>query len=193
MAAISSTSSEKGLLNNVFHLIVMEASSATFLTCGFLSWLIPLNFCPGLVSLASHGLESVSATAHFCWELWGLERNVTGIKAIALESLLCWEHTGPDADVDRELSTDGEDEAEANDRLLRALGKVCFGEVRAAVDKSPVGAFDPGGFGVGVTKSRRSSSSVSSKSAGTSVGWSSVSLTSGGFCPTSAWHKCHRV
>jgi len=61
------------------------------------------------------------------------------------------------------------------------------------VDKRPVAAFNFGGFGVGVTKSRRSSSSVSLKSSSTSESWSSVSLTSGGFYPTSEWHPGHRV
>jgi hypothetical protein len=51
---------------------------------------------------------------------------VTGIKALSLELLLCWELTGPDAAVDRGLSTDGDDE-EADERLVGAFGKVCFG------------------------------------------------------------------
>jgi hypothetical protein len=127
VAAISSTSSGKGLSKNVFRLIVMEASSATFQTSGSLNWSIPLDFCPQLVFLASRGLESVSAAAHCCWELRGLEWKVTGIKAFSLELLLCWEITGPDAGVDRGLSTDSDDEEEANERLLGAFGKACFG------------------------------------------------------------------
>jgi len=49
-----------------------------------------------------------------------------GIKALSLESLLCWELTGPDAAVDRGLSTDGDDEEVADSRLVGAFGKVCF-------------------------------------------------------------------
>jgi hypothetical protein len=52
---------------------------------------------------------------------------VTGIKALSLELLLCWELTGPDAGVDRGLSTDGDDEVEADECLVGAFGKVCFG------------------------------------------------------------------
>ena len=61
------------------------------------------------------------------------------------------------------------------------------------VDKRQVAAFDHGGFGVGVTESRRRLSSVSSTLSATSESWSSVNLTSGGFYPTSAWHPGHRV
>jgi len=105
----------------------MEASSATFLTRGSLNWSIPLDFCPRLVCLASRGSESVSAAARFCWELRGLEWMVTGIKALSLELLLCWELTGPDAPVDRGLSTNGDDEVEADECLVGAFGKVCVG------------------------------------------------------------------
>jgi hypothetical protein len=105
----------------------MEASSATFLTRGSLNWSIPLDFCPRLVFLASRGSESVSAAARFCWQLRGLEWKDTGIKALSLELLLCWELTGPDAAVDRGLSTDGDDEEVADSRLVGAFGKVCFG------------------------------------------------------------------
>jgi hypothetical protein len=52
---------------------------------------------------------------------------VTGIKALSLELLLCWELTGPDAAVDRGLSIDGDDEVEADECLVGAFGKVCFG------------------------------------------------------------------
>jgi hypothetical protein len=76
--------------------------------------------------LASRGSDSVSAAARFCWELRGLEWKDTGIKALSPELLLCWELTGPDAGVDRGLSTDGDDE-EADERLVGAFGKVCFG------------------------------------------------------------------
>jgi len=105
----------------------MEASSATFLTRGSLNWSIPLDFCPRLVLLASRGSESVSAAARFCGEPRGLEWKVTGIQALSLELLLCWELTGPDAGVDWGLSTDGDDEEEADERLVGAFGKVCFG------------------------------------------------------------------
>jgi hypothetical protein len=37
-----------------------------------------------------------------------------------------WELTGPDAAIDRGLSTDGHDEEEADERLVCACGKVCF-------------------------------------------------------------------
>jgi len=84
-----------------------------------------------------------------------------GIKALSLESLLCWELTGPDARVDSGLSTDGNDEEEADERFLGAICKVCFGGCCVAVDKCLVAAFDFGGFGVGLTKSRRSSLSLS--------------------------------
>jgi hypothetical protein len=52
---------------------------------------------------------------------------VTGIKALSLELLLCWELRGPDAGVDRGLSTDGDDEEEADECLMGAFGMVCFG------------------------------------------------------------------
>jgi hypothetical protein len=52
---------------------------------------------------------------------------VTGIKTLSLELLVCWERTGPDATVDRGLSTNGDDEVEADERLVGAIGKVCFG------------------------------------------------------------------
>ena len=50
---------------------------------------------------------------------------------------------------------------------------------------------DFGGFGVGVTESRRHLSSESSKFSGTSESWLSVSSSCGGFNPTSAWHAGH--
>jgi hypothetical protein len=124
-AAITSTSSGNRLLNNVFRLIVMEASSATFITRGSLNWSIPLDFCPRLVYLASHGSESVSAAARFCWELRGLEWKHTGIKALSLELLLCWELTGPDVTVVKGFSTDGDGEEVTDLRLVVAFGKVC--------------------------------------------------------------------
>jgi len=68
-AAISFTSCVKGLSNNVFGLIIMEASSTTFVTRGPLNWLIPLDFCPRLLILASQASESVSAAECLCWEL----------------------------------------------------------------------------------------------------------------------------
>jgi hypothetical protein len=40
-----------------------------------------------------------------------------GIKALSLELLLCWKLTQPDAGGDRGLSTDSDDEKEANERL----------------------------------------------------------------------------
>jgi hypothetical protein len=52
---------------------------------------------------------------------------VTGIKALSLELLLCWKQSGPDAGVDRGLSTDGDDDEEADKRLVGAFGKVSFG------------------------------------------------------------------
>jgi hypothetical protein len=50
-----------------------------------------------------------------------------GIKALSLELLLCWELPGPDDGVDRGLSTVGDDDEEADERLVGAFGKVCFG------------------------------------------------------------------
>ena len=61
------------------------------------------------------------------------------------------------------------------------------------VNKHPVATLDIGGFGVGVTESWRSSSSLSTKSSRTSESWSSVSSTSGGLYPTSVWHPGLRV
>ena len=110
-----------------------------------------------------------------------------------LELLLCWELTEQDAAIDRGLSTDSDHEEEADERLVRAFDMICIGGFRAAVDKRPVAAFDFAGFGVGVTETRRSSSSVSLTLSGTSETWSSVSSTSRGFYPTSAWHPGHRV
>jgi len=52
---------------------------------------------------------------------------VTGIKGLSLELLHCWELTGPDAAIDGGLSTDGDDEEEADERLVGAFGMVCFG------------------------------------------------------------------
>ena len=126
-AAISSTSSGKGLSNNVFCLIVVEACSTTFLTCGSLNWSRSLDFCPRLGFLASRGSESVSSAARFWWESRRLEWKVMGIKALSLESSLCWELMGPDAGVDRGLSTNGDDEEEADEHLVGAFDKVCFG------------------------------------------------------------------
>jgi len=105
----------------------------------------------------------------------------------------CRELRGPDASVHRGSSTDGNDDKEADSRLMGALSKGCFRRLWVEVDKRLVAAFDFGGFGLGVTEPRRRSSSVSSKSSGTSESWSSVSLTSGGFYPTLAWHPGYRV
>jgi len=162
-AAIWSTSSEKGLLYNVFHLIIIKASPATVLTRRSLNWSIPLDFWPLLVILASRGSESVSAAPYFCWELWGPEWNVTGIKACSLELLLCWEPTGPDATIDWGVSTDGLDEEEADQPLVCACGKICSGYFWAVVNKRPVAAFNFTGFEVGVAKCQRGLTSVSSK------------------------------
>jgi hypothetical protein len=107
--------------------MVIESCSAAFRTCRSLNWLIPLDFCSRLVFLASWGLESVSATAHVCRELRGLEWKVTGITALSLKLLLCWELTVPDATIERGLSTDGNDEEVADEHLLVAFGKDCFG------------------------------------------------------------------
>jgi len=74
-----------------------------------------------------------------------------------------------------------------------ACDKVCFGGSRAVVDKCPVAAFNFGGFELGVTESQKSLSSISSKSSSTSESWSSVSSTSRGFFPTSAWQPGHRL
>jgi len=105
----------------------MEACSASFLIRGSSNWSIPLDFCRRLVSLATCCSESVSPAARFCWELRGLEWEVTGIKALLLELSLCWELTGPDAGVDSGLSTDGNDEEEeADKRRVGAFDKVCF-------------------------------------------------------------------
>jgi len=121
VAAFSSPSFGKGLLNHVFHLIIMEEWSTTFLTCGSLNRTIHLKLCLRVVALASRGSESASAKAHVCWELWGLEWKVTGFEALLPELLLCWELTGPDAGIDRGISTNGDDEKEeANERLVGA-------------------------------------------------------------------------
>ena len=105
----------------------MDACSATVLTCGSLNRSICLDFCPRLAFLVSRGYESVSAAARFCWDLRGHEWKVTAIKALSLELSLCWELTEPDASVDRGLSTDGDDEEGADERLVGAFDKVCFG------------------------------------------------------------------
>ena len=52
---------------------------------------------------------------------------VMGIKALFLDLLLCWEITGPDAAVDRGLSTDSDHEVEADKRLVGVFSKVCLG------------------------------------------------------------------
>jgi len=53
-----------------------------------------------------------------------LEWKVMGIKTLSLESSLCWELTGPDASVDRGLSTNGDDEEEADEHFMGAFGKI---------------------------------------------------------------------
>ena len=161
LAAISATSSGQGISNKIFRLIGLEACSATFLTHGSLNWSIPLDWCPRSVFADSPGSESVTAAECFCWEGRALEWKVTGIKAFSLESLLCLELTGPDPCVDRGSSTDGYEEEEADEGLVGAVDKVCFGDLRAAVDKRPVANFDYGWFGVGVSESGRCSSSIS--------------------------------
>ena len=54
--------------------------------------------------------------------------------------MLYWEQTGLDAAVDMRLSTDGDDEEEAEECLIRAFRKVCFGGFWASVNKRPVAA-----------------------------------------------------
>jgi len=108
-AAILSTSSGKGLLDNLFRMVILEACSATFQSCGSLNCLIPLDHCPHLVFLYSQGSRSAAAAARFGWQLRGLEWNVTSIKALSIELSLCWELTGPDAASDRGLSCNGDD------------------------------------------------------------------------------------
>ena len=49
-----------------------------------------------------------------------------GIKTYSLELSFCWELAAPAASVDRGLSTDGDDEEEADEGLVEACGKVCF-------------------------------------------------------------------
>jgi len=51
---------------------------------------------------------------------------VMGIKALSLELLLCLELTGPEATIDRGLSTDGEHEEEADARLMCGFAKAWF-------------------------------------------------------------------
>jgi len=63
----------------------------------------------------------------------------------------------------------------------------------AAVKKHPVAAFNFAGFAVGVTKSRRCSSSISLISSRTYESWFFVSLTSAGFYPTPALHAGYVV
>ena len=50
-----------------------------------------------------------------------------GIKALWLELSLCWELTRLDAGVDRGLSTNGNDEEEADESLAGAFDKVSIG------------------------------------------------------------------
>ena len=126
-AAISSTSSGKGALNNVIHLIIMNACLATVPICGFLNLLIPLDFCAHVLFLSSPGFESVSAAAHFWWEFRGREWKVTVIKALSLKFSLCWELTGPDDGVDRGLSTDVDHVKEADKPVVGAFNSVGFG------------------------------------------------------------------
>jgi len=106
----------------------MEPCSTTYLTCQSLNLSIHLGFCSHLVFLASVGSESVSATASFCWELTELEWRVTVINTLLLEILVYWELTGPDAGVDRGLSTHGDDEEEVNERLVCAVTTVSSGQ-----------------------------------------------------------------
>jgi len=84
-AAVSTTCPRKGLFNNVFHLIVVEAHSETFLTGGSLNCSTSLDRCPCFVLLASQGSDSVSASSRFCWELRGLKLKVTDINPHLLE------------------------------------------------------------------------------------------------------------
>lgn len=114
-------------MNNVFHLIVREACYATFLTGGFLNRSIPSDFCPLLAFLGFRGSESVLATARFWWKLRGLELKIRCIKALSLESLLCWVLTGADANIERGLSIDSNDEEQADEALVRAFHEVSCG------------------------------------------------------------------
>jgi len=77
-----------------------------------------------------------------------------GIMALSLELSLCWELLGLDAGVNRELPTNGNDEEDANERLVRAVCNVCIGGFRAAVYKRPVAAFDSGGLPIGLIESQ---------------------------------------
>jgi len=60
-------------------------------------------------------------------ELRGRERKVTVIKALSLKFSLCWGLTGPDAGVDRGLSTDGDDVKEADKPVVGGFNSVGFG------------------------------------------------------------------
>jgi len=171
----------------------MQACTTTCVTHGSFNWLIPLDLSARWVLLASLGSDSVSAAACICWVLWVLEEKVTGIKALSLELLVCWELTGPVAGVDRELSTNSDDEQQANELLMCVFGKVYFGGNWAVVDMLLVTTFNFGGFGVRVTESLRSSSSVFLKMSITYQCSFSVSSTSGGFYLRLGCHRGHRV
>jgi len=171
----------------------MDACSVTFSTHGFLNWLIPLDCSPDIVFLASWGSESVSTTVCFCWDLHGPEWKVTRIKDHSLESLLWWKRNGPDAAVGKGLSANSDEEEEADEGVVCTSGKVSLGGFWTVINKRPVTAFDFRGFEVGLTESHRRLSSVSSKSFCLSDSWSPVSLTCGGFYPTSAWHPDYIV
>jgi len=127
--AISSTTSGKGLSNDILQLIVMEACSATFLTDGSLNWSISLDHCHHLVFFSSAGPDSASASEYCCWELGRLEWKVTRITALSLGLVLRWELTRPDAGIDRGSSTNCDPKEETDEDFVAAFGKNCVGGI----------------------------------------------------------------